>query len=308
MTIAPMIACVVVTFNRRNLLERCLLAIAAQTSRLDQLIIIDNASTDGTGEWLATWLPERVGYAELVTLTENLGGAGGFAEGLRIAIQRGAEWIWMMDDDAEPHLDALTELLKVADDSANVYGSLATHGANTSWVIRLIGPPQMSVDEVAAVPRRADVESLPFLGFMVHRDLVKTIGLPDAGFFIAADDVEYCLRATRSGAKIIIAGKSHIEHPRTDRHIVHVFGHNVAYLRLPSWKRYYDTRNRLLIARKYYGFRLLTQTIPGSFVRLFAAMVHEPSKLAQLWAFCAGMVDGVLGLKGRRHSKWGIRQ
>jgi len=308
MIITPMITCVVVTFNRCTLLERCLLAIGAQTHPPHRLVIVDNASTDGTRNWLAEWVPEHAVYAECVPLAENLGGAGGFAEGLRIAIERGADWVWMMDDDAEPHPEALAELLKIANDPANVYGSLATHGTNTSWSTDLIDPPQRNVNEVIAVPPSARVRSLPFLGFLIHRDLVERIGLPDAGFFIAADDVEYCIRASLTGAQIIIAGKSHIEHPMAKRSITRVFGTDVIYLRLPPWKRYYDTRNRLLIARKYYGIRLLTQTIPGSFVRLFTALMYEPRKLAQLWAFCTGMFDGLLGIKGRRHTKWGIRQ
>jgi GT2 family glycosyltransferase len=141
---------------------------------------------------------------------------------------------------------------------------------------------------------------------MIHRELVETIGLPDAGYFIAADDIEYCIRAERSGAQLIVAGRSQIEHPKSEIYEVRLPGRRLICLRLPPWKRYYDTRNRLLIARKYYGIRLLTQTIPGSFVRLLATMLNEPCKGAQLWAFFAGMVDGLLGIKGRRHTKWGI--
>jgi GT2 family glycosyltransferase len=143
---------------------------------------------------------------------------------------------------------------------------------------------------------------------MIHRSLVGKIGLPDSGFFIAADDIEYCMRAERAGARIIIAGRSHIEHPKSDRYTAKVLGRSLICLRLAPWKRYYDTRNRLLIARKYYGLRLLTQTVPGSCVRLFAALRYEPRKAAQFWAWCCGMFDGLLGIKGKRHERWGIRQ
>jgi hypothetical protein len=148
---------------------------------------------------------------------------------------------------------------------------------------------------------------LPFLGFLIHRELVGKIGLPDAGFFIAADDVEYCVRARKAGARIIVAGKSHIEHPKSRPYEVRFPGFSLTALELPPWKRYYDTRNRLLIARKHYGVRLFSQTIPGSFVRMAAALVKEPRKLAQLKAFTAGFVDGLLGRKGRRHENWGIK-
>lgn len=301
------LAAIVVTYNRRELLQTCLRGIAAQTRIPDITIIVDNASTDCTSEWLLRWLPDHLPKSKLLTLEENQGGAGGFAAGIQHAFDAGADWIWLMDDDAAPHPVALEELLLVATDPRNVYGSLATHGEATSWTTTLTGPPSRAVDKVSEIPEAAEVQSLPFLGFMIHRDLVQTIGLPDAGYFIAADDVEYCVRASRAGAKIIIAGKSHIEHPEAQRYTARVLGNDVTYLRLPPWKRYYDTRNRLLIARKYYGLRLLTQTVPGSFVRLFAALRYEPRKLGQLWAFSAGMFDGLLGIKGRRHAKWGIR-
>jgi len=142
---------------------------------------------------------------------------------------------------------------------------------------------------------------------MIHRSLVDKIGLPDPGYFIAADDVEYCMRAVRSGARIFIAGQSRIEHPQAQTYLARLPGRELVCLRLPPWKRYYDTRNRLLIAREYYGVRLWTQTIPGSLLRLLACLIHEGRRPAQCWAFLAGFIDGLLGRKGRRHLAWGIR-
>ena len=302
------ITAVVVTYNRKSLLQNCLHALAGQTRRLDYILIVDNASTDGTREMLAQqgWLLR--GNIELLSLEQNCGGAGGFAEGLHLAVEHGADWIWMMDDDAVPRPDALAELLMIADNPGNVYGSLAVNGDVTAWVTKRLDDKQQSTDRADMIPAKARVQSLPFLGFLVHRKLVERIGLPDAGYFIAADDIEYCLRAERAGAQIIVAGRSRIEHPKSERYVVRLPGRSLICLRLPPWKRYYDTRNRLLIARKYFGTKLLTQTIPSSFVRMFATLKNEPHRLLQIWAFFTGMVDGLLGLKGRRHTKWRISQ
>jgi GT2 family glycosyltransferase len=215
----------------------------------------------------------------------------------------------MMDDDAEPFEDALEHLLRVAVDPANVYGSLAVRGEDTSWTTTLVTPTGgHSTDIAEEIPAIAQVQSLPFLGFLIHRNLVERIGLPDAGYFIAADDVEYCLRAERAGALIMVAGRSRIDHPRADSHQARILGRNFIFLRIPPWKRYYDTRNRLLIARKYYGYRFYTRTIPGSFLRLGASLAGEKQRAMQIWAFVAGMIDGLLGLKGRRHNRWRISQ
>lgn len=304
---SPTITAIIVTYNRKKLLERCLSAITTQTRRPDAVLVIDNASTDGTPAWLHKWMPLHLPQATLIALDQNTGGAGGFAAGMKLAFENGAEWVWMMDDDAEPHPEALEQLMRVATDPSHVYGSLAVCGDETSWLTTVLNPPLGEVERPEDVPEHAEVQSLPFLGFLIHRDLVARIGLPDTGYFIAADDVEYCVRAQHAGAKIIMASRSRIEHPKSRPYKVKVLGRSLTCLALPPWKRYYDTRNRLLIARRHYGIKLFTQTIPGSLVRLFAALWQEPDRPAQLRAFCAGFWDGLWGIKGKRHEKWGIK-
>lgn len=301
------IAAIVVTYNRRDLLIECLNALIKQTRKPDRIFIVDNASSDGTLELLREQGWASHPKADLLELKVNTGGAGGFSAGLARMLESGLEWAWMMDDDAVPHPDALAELMRVARVPDNVYGSLAVDGEETSWLVTFEGSGK-STRQRTEVPMEAEVASLPFLGFMIHRSLVTRLGLPDSGLFIAADDIEYCVRARHAGSRIIIAGKSLIDHPRSLTYEIRIPGYALTALRLPPWKRYYDTRNRLLIARKYYGFRLLTQTIPGSMLRMAGALCKEPQKGAQLKAFCAGFIDGILGRKGRRHENWGIQQ
>lgn len=302
------VCAVIVTYNRQKLLLCCLTALCRQSRTPDKIIVVDNASTDDTPATVTAFAKHADMPIEYARLEVNTGGAGGFKHGLQLAMTGGAEWMWLMDDDAEPHPAALAELMAVATNPTDIYGSVATHGEDICWATTLLKPEKRVVNRLVQMPDMAHVQSLPFLGFLIHCELVRAIGLPDDGYFIAADDIEYCLRARRAGAQIIIAGKSHIEHPKTDVRVWRIFGKSISYLSLAPWKRYYDTRNRILIARKYYGLRLLTQTIPGSFARLFAALRFEPRKLAQMGAFFAGMVDGLLGIKGRRHIWWGIRQ
>lgn len=299
----PVVSAVVVTYNRLELLKRCLAALKSQTGKLESLLVVDNASTDGTDAFFAADCERSIRY---LRLNENVGGAGGFASGLLAAIDSGADWIWMMDDDAEPNPTALQELMDVATDPGSIYGSVAVNGVSTSWAVTLLGPPIEVVHDAAQVPDCAVVQSLPFLGFLIHRDLVRRIGLPDAGYFIAADDIEYCLRARRSGAHLYIAGRSRIEHPKTATRVLRVLGRDIVYLSLAPWKRYYDTRNRILNARKYAPVKLFTNVLPGTMARLIYALFLEPNKLKQLRAFCAGTIDGLLSRKGKRHELLGI--
>ena len=304
-----MIGVVVVTFNRKQLLKRCLESIVCQTYQVDKIIIVDNASTDGTKEWLEGWAAANIPDGVLVFLDENIGGAGGFEAGMRVAFENNLDWVWMMDDDAEPHVDALEKLVLVATKPQNIYCSLATCGEETSWIVGLVEltPLRSTLRRVGLrkdVPVVAEVDSMPFLGFFIHRELIEIIGLPDADFFIAADDLEYCIRAKHAGAQIIVAGNSLITHPKSRPYVISLPGRILHGLELPPWKRYYDTRNRLFIARRHYSVGLYMQVILATFIRMITTLIREQKRCAQLRAYLAGIIDGLLGRGGKRHEKW----
>ncbi len=161
-------------------------------------------------------------------------------------------------------------------------------------------------ERLADLPAQSEVAFLPFLGILVHRDLVARIGLPDASFFLAADDFEYCLRAANAGARRILVAASRISHPLAQVYSLPLMGKTFHCLSLPPWKRYYDTRNRILVARRHFGWRLYTQTLPSIVLRLMATLWHESRRGAQLRATVAGVIDGLGGRAGRRHDGWGL--
>ena len=302
------IAVVVVTYNRKVLLERCLNALVGQTRKPDRIVLVDNASTDGTRDMLAAngWLSRE--DLMFLPLSDNTGGAGGFAAGIVHAATTDADWIWIMDDDAVPHADALERLSSITLDPKNLYGSVAVSGDRLSWpMLPLDDPKKQRIYTAKELPSLVDVQFIPFLGLMVSCEMVGRIGVPDAGFFIAADDVDYCLRARGQGARILLAGASRIEHPASESYHLRLPWGTLHALYLVPWKRYYDVRNRIFVARNHYGIALYYQTIPGLFLHLLAALFHEGNRIGQLRAFAAGMTDGLLGRKGRRHESWGIR-
>ena len=296
---------VVVTYNRQPLLRKALAAHTAQILKPAHLLIVDNASTDGTRDMLVAegWL-DRPGV-DLLALPENTGGAGGFAAGLKHAIDSGAEWVWMMDDDAEPHPEALEELMHVATNLDCIYGSIAVSGTQTSWP--LYGVDGQLFSDVASVPDVFQVVSVPFLGFLISARTVARIGYPDKGYFIAGDDHEYCLRARANGIPIIACGKSRIDHP-TSRHYRFGLGPvRPTCFYIQPWKRYYDVRNRIKSAIRYDGtLSTLGKTIPATGVRWLATMLNEPDRFAQSKAYFAGVWDGLHGRSGRRHEQWGL--
>ena len=122
---AVSIAAVVVTYNRKTLLANCLEHLLTQSQPLTKIIVVDNASTDGTRKMLMDLGFLDRPQLELLTLTSNSGGAGGFHAGLHYGLKGNYEWFWLMDDDATPQPDALEAICAVSPDKNNIYASTA---------------------------------------------------------------------------------------------------------------------------------------------------------------------------------------
>ena len=108
------IATVVVTFNRKDSLLKNIKLLINQTTKIDKIFIIDNASTDGTYEILNENEILKRKDIEYIRLEENLGGSAGFYEGIKLAYEKKYDWIWGMDDDAYPNKNALQQLISMS--------------------------------------------------------------------------------------------------------------------------------------------------------------------------------------------------
>jgi rhamnopyranosyl-N-acetylglucosaminyl-diphospho-decaprenol beta-1,3/1,4-galactofuranosyltransferase len=250
---APHIVAVVVTFNRLALLQR-LVARLRETAGLAEILVVDNASTDGTGEWL-----RHQSEVTAMTLDANRGGAGGFHAGLEAALDRGADLVWLMDDDGVPEPDCLKRLL---DHDYDFWGPAVLAEQDPSrlcFPIRLPG-------RAAVVHRMAEVELaardgviadvvIPFNGVLVTRELVQRIGTPREEFFIWGDDVEYLWRARKAGARTATVVDAHFLHPATDDLGTPMAFGRTTYNHSPSdLKHYCMARNNLVNLRDYRGW------------------------------------------------------
>jgi GT2 family glycosyltransferase len=253
------IAVVIVTFNRADLLARCLAGLAALERRPDAVYVVDNASTDHTAEVLdrVTDLPLRAISSEV-----NDGGAGGFHRGVRAAYEAGFDRIWLMDDDVVPApgcLDVLLAhpgpaLMAVRED---LDGRLCEKAA-TVFDLRnplAVRPKRQTVEERygarAAMPAEVPIENVAFEGFMVHRRVLDAVGLPDAGFFIFYDDVDFAVRTRRAGFPIVAL---------RDAVLVRQLDFDQQH-DMRSWKGYYMYRN-LFVVHMRYGENALVRVKP----------------------------------------------
>jgi len=265
---SPRVVAVVVTFNRRALLERLLGALDG-TPGLAEVVVVDNASTDGTGDWLrvstgSTTEGGSTTPVHAVTLPENRGGAGGFHEGLRLALERGADLAWLMDDDGVPEDGCLARLLEHAGD-LDFWGPAVLSEQDPSrlcFPIRLPGRTQV-VHEMSAVEAAAPDGVLPdivipFNGVLVTRALADRIGLPREEFFIWGDDHEYRLRAEAAGARIATITGARFLHPATDDLGTPMMFGRTTYNHSPSdLKHYCMARNNVVNLREHRGWLLV---------------------------------------------------
>ena len=187
------VAAIVVTYNRKDLLRECIQHLKEQTISCD-ILVIDNASTDGTQEEFSTSV-DPVFY---FNTGSNLGGAGGFSYGIKKAVEAGYDYLWILDDDTMPSQNALECLLKKGKSLNGAYGYLSS---KVLWKDGSICT--MNIQKTSKWKRITNFDMLQkvqyssFVSLFVKSSVVKKLGLPYKEFFIWADDWEYTRRISK---------------------------------------------------------------------------------------------------------------
>lgn len=291
--VAPRVIAVVVTFNRLTLLQT-LLTRLREIDALAAILVVDNASTDGTPAWLAE-------QSDISTelLTTNTGGAGGFHRGLLGAIDAGADLVWLMDDDGLPEPDCLDLLLQHRD-RLDFWGPVVVDEQEPDrlvFPIRLPGGAR-TVRHLADVRAAADAGGvikdvvIPFNGVLVTKELVARIGSVREEFFIWGDDHEYRLRAVQAGARTGTVVAAAVAHPNVGELGTPMAFGLTTYNHSPSdLKHYCMARNNLLNLKEYGG-----PLQAGAFAAktLWFYTITRPN-LSRLKLSARAMYDGLRG-------------
>lgn len=245
MTVA--VASVTVAYNAARILPRQMDALLAQTKPLQEIVVVDNASSDGTAAMLA----ERYPQVTVLSMPENLGAAGAWAAGLSYAaLQKHHDWVWNFDDDSVPAADSLGKLLagigslNGAQAKVGMIAPMPVHHATKTYY-----PPLFWQDGFVRPSAEKMREPLWFAdliiasGSLTRRELVEKIGLPRADFFMDFFDFEYSLRARAHGYEIAVVPGTELGHEMGNARRVRFPGQSRLWTNYAPWREYYVSRN-----------------------------------------------------------------
>lgn len=256
------VTAVVLTHNRIDGAVRRCIEVMSQTRPVDELIVVDNASGDGTADEIARRFP----HAVVRRLPENLGPAGGFAVAFTEAMDRGCDYIWALDDDVMVSTRCLEHELEMAE----------------AMPLTVVYPTRLPPDQKHGVAWR---------GILVPAEIVRAVGVPRADFFWHLEDTEYFLHRIRD-----VAGFGRAISPRA------IVWHGTHRPRrgFPGWKLYYQTRNsiyyRFHLKRDLRG-RVKTLARVGA--RLVVIFFREERGPQKAWLMVRGIRDGWAGRLGK---------
>lgn len=266
------IGVVIVTFNRVDLLKDALKCYDAQTKTPKYILVINNASTDGTSKYLRQWEEIPTEYRKMVINMEiNTGGSGGFYAGLAMAEKLEADWIWVSDDDAFPKENAFSEAEKYlntskysAEDISAICGMVINNG-------KIDVTHRRKIEQCGIVIKDKDIQecmyeecfeinAFSYVGTILNKKALLKAGLPEKDFFIWWDDTEHSMRLCKVGRIICVPN-------------IEIY-HNVEKAEnILSWKEYYGWRNQAYSYKKHFSKLCYNYFYYSSLIKLYIKIV-----------------------------------
>ena len=295
---SPLLVAIVLVYNRWEHLRKCLPALLESTYPILRVIVVDNGSTVPAPQDVESLL-KRI---EVIRNSENLGYAGGNNIGIVRAMALGAEYILLANDDAYLAKDCLERLVAVmeADQSAGALGPLVFDAREPDIVLSACGlwskdrlsPYQRGSGEKHRGQYTTLLPSFYVDGccLLLRTSAMERVGLLDESFFFFFEEVDLCVRLRALGYGCFVVPWARVEHE----------GSGTAG-RGSSFSKYFYTRNRFLFARK-------TTAGPRRFVHILWILCTEATLVKlllknprnpALWGRARGILDGLLGIKGR---------
>jgi GT2 family glycosyltransferase len=243
----PLIATVVLNTNRREDTLDCLRSLERSSYSHRHDIVLDNNSTDGSVQAIRAEFPR----VEIVLLQENRGYAGNNNVGISTALARGADWVFVLNEDTVLAPDCLEEMVRAAERGSRtgVVGPMVYHH-DEPQVIQSAGGVldsrwrsrhrRQNETDGGEQTDPVAVDCVSGCAILVRRPLIEQVGMLDERFFYYWEETEWCLRGVRAGWAVLLVPRAKLWHK----------GVNRDYRPGPS-VTYYNTRNRLLMMSKH---------------------------------------------------------
>jgi GT2 family glycosyltransferase len=262
-----------------------------------ETVCVDNDSTDGSDRRIA----ERFPHVELVRTGLNLGFAGGNNVGIRRALDRGADWVLLLNNDAvaEPGIADALERAAAARPDAGLLACKVLHEdgrsvqyAGATFNARLGYSGRVAID---GPDELRDVGRADGAAVAVSRPAAERAGLLDESLFLYVEDVEWSLRVRAAGFAVVFVPDARVRHK----------GSASTGGSRSTTNLYYDTRNTIAVAERHAplprGVRSLRRAVVVG--AHFAQAASHPDRVAAARAVVRGWRDARAGRSGQRSSE-----
>ena len=216
-----MVVCVVVNWNGWADTLACVRTLSIQSWQPLQVIVVDNGSTDGSVAQIRSFIAELEGAATQLSLIEsstNLGYSSGANLGIREALKRGAEFVWLLNNDTECPPDTLEKLVRTASQQpgTGIVGTVLYYHSDPAKV-QAWGGGRIHRWSGIAAHSYAPVGQMrgsytTFASVLIRAEVFRDIGLLHEGYFMYYDDSDFCLRMERTRWKIGVAADTAVLH------------------------------------------------------------------------------------------------
>lgn len=274
------IAVVIVTFNNAAMLRNLLLDCAEQSRPPDDIVVVDNASTDTTPRMMT----EDFARLHYIRLAENTGSAGGYCAGIR-EVMATADGIWTLDDDVRQRLqpDTLENLVR---------GYTELEKIHRIGAVRTVGPGH---------PANAggELEIAPWRGTLWAGEVVRRMGPPRSDYFIYGEDIEYSLRMRKLGYFCYWVPTSLSTEVRKEKTGRRIFGKQVRIYPTP-FRLYYAFRNEISIYSEYRRIdKLVRVGLYALKVIGYLTVAERSCATPKIKAVLTGLLHGFIGRLGK---------
>lgn len=215
----PLVYIVTLNWNRRDDTLQCLDSCCRQTYPNRRILVVDNGSSDGSALAISTQFPD----VEQILNERNLGFARGVNLGIRHALEHGAQYLFLINNDTTLAPDALDLLVEAALSSGAGLTAPKILYASEPEQIWSVGAWRNELTLEITGCRRGqeatELDSRPFevdfvtaCGVLMARDCIEQVGLFDERFFMYYEDLDYCLRAQAAGCRLIAVPRATMWH------------------------------------------------------------------------------------------------